>query len=256
MFQLWACKQVLGVAATNGLRSRWTDGLSSRCPSCKRRTETCAHVIHCNERGRVETLQTMIGLLREWLVEAGTDPDLTSCLIEYAAARNSKTMEDICRSRPRLRDMAKAQDGIGWRRFMEGMIASKLVEVQAIYQLGAGARVSINQWASALVIKLLEIVHGQWLYRNVVVHDETAGAAAIARKEDLQREIEHQQELGEAGLLEEDAYLLDIPLEDLEASTGERQHYWLLAITAAREACQLTQGEDTEVGGQVPEGVG
>ena len=96
LFQLWACKQVLGVAGTNGLHSRWTDGLSPRCPSCKCCMETCSHVVLCNEIGRVETLQMTIGLLQEWLVEVGTDPDLGHCLIEYAAARNSKTMEEIC----------------------------------------------------------------------------------------------------------------------------------------------------------------
>jgi hypothetical protein len=48
-------------------------------------------------------------------------------------------------------------------------------------------------------------------------------------------EIEKQQELGEEGLLEEEKYLLEVNLEDLETTNGERQEYWLLA----REACQI-----------------
>ena len=36
---------------------------------------------------------------------------------------------------------------------------------------------------------------------------------------------------------ERDHYLLEINLEDLETSTGENQHYWLLQIEAAR--CKL-----------------
>jgi hypothetical protein len=38
------------------------------------------------------------------------------------------------------------------------------------------------------------------------------------------------------GLMEEDQYLAEVNLEDLESTTGERQEYWLVAICAAREA--------------------
>jgi hypothetical protein len=51
----------------------------------------------------------------------------------------------------------------------------------------------------------------------------------------LQREIEAQQDMGSTGLLEEDQFLAEVNLEDLEASSGERQEYWLLAIRAARK---------------------
>ena len=36
------------------------------------------------------------------------------------------------------------------------------------------------------------------------------------------------------GIYEQDRYLLEINLEDLETSTGEDQYYWLIAIRAAR----------------------
>ena len=56
--------------------------------------------------------------------------------------------------------------------------------------------------------KLLECTHGQWLYRNVHVHDSVSGAIASQRKEEIQHEIEKQQDLGEEGLTAEDHYLL------------------------------------------------
>jgi hypothetical protein len=61
------------------------------------------------------------------------------------------------------------------------------------------------------------------------------------RKEQIQREIEHQMELGALGLLQEDKYLMEINLEDMETTSGKRQEYWLLAVTAAREASLLQQ---------------
>ena len=45
------------------------------------------------------------------------------------------------------------------------------------------------------MIKLLEATHGQWLYRNVVVHDIVGGLEAVKRKQELQSEIERQVEL-------------------------------------------------------------
>ena len=84
-------------------------------------------------------------------------------------------------------------------------------------------------------------MHGQWLYRNVQVHDTVSGWKAVERKVNLQREIERQIEMGEEGLEDQDRYLLDINLDDLETSSGEDQYYWLVAICAAREDRELKE---------------
>ncbi len=52
-------------------------------------------------------------------------------------------------------------------------------------------------------------------------------------------EIERQQELGKEGLLEEDCYLAECNLGDLEETSGILETYWLLSIQAAREAGRL-----------------
>ena len=44
--------------------------------------------------------------------------------------------------------------------------------------------------------------------------------------------------------MEEDKYLLEVNLDDLENTSGEQQEYWLLAIRAAREARRLRSGLD------------
>ena len=65
---------------------------------------------------------------------------------------------------------------------------------------------SIDRWMTELIIKLHEITHGQWLYRNIMVHDSTTGTLITKRKEEIQLEIETQQELVSEGLLEEDFF--------------------------------------------------
>jgi hypothetical protein len=102
-----------------------------------------------------------------------------------------------------------------------------------------GTNWSLKSWATSLVIKLMEITHGQWLNCNVVVHDSVLGTLAKWRNEEIQREIEKQQLLGPQDLQEEDQYLTEVNLEDLEDSLGERQEYWLIVIQASRMAGQL-----------------
>ncbi len=79
------------------------------------------------------------------------------------------------------------------------------------------------------------------------MHDRVSGDAATRRKEEIQMEIEKQQELGEDGLLGEDQYLMEVNLEDLETTNGEREEYWLLAIRAARMACTLRAQHNTAI---------
>jgi hypothetical protein len=110
-----------------------------------------------------------------------------------------------------------------------------------------------GELGAGLVTKLLEVTHGQWLYRNVHVHDFVSGQNARKRKEALRRELEYQIVLGGDGLAEEDHYLLEINLDDLYLLSGEDQVYWLLAFKTARTAWEIRHAranESTEGGNQ------
>ncbi len=124
---------------------------------------------------------------------------------------------------------------------MEGMICTQVIEVQHTYQMLCGMNRTLKSWVASLVIKLMEIVNGQWLYCSVVVHDSMLGSLVTRRKEEIQQEIEKHQSLGPQGLQEEDQYLVEVNLEDLKDSSGERQEYWLMSIQAAKKAGQLAQ---------------
>jgi hypothetical protein len=76
MFQIWACKQVMGNSPTNGNRP-WETELCPLCPS--------SHILLCNHSGQVEALMHSIDLVKHWLAEVDTDPDLQDCMVEYAS---------------------------------------------------------------------------------------------------------------------------------------------------------------------------
>ena len=111
---------------------------------------------------------------------------------------------------------------------MEGMVASEGQIIQDGFLRSHGIRGSGKQWAAELSIKLLECTHGQWLYRNVMVHDRDSGTAQTLRKEQILTDIEAQLANSDP-LSEEDQYLLEINVGDMRLDSGEKQEYWLLA---------------------------
>jgi hypothetical protein len=122
MFQIWACKQVMNIAPANA-NTPWDDSINPLCPSCAQVPETCSHILYCDNTGRVDALLKSIELLDTWLGEVNTDCDLCDCIIEYAKGRGGVQMSNICQGRAqRYEIMAREQDEIGWRRFMEGMV--------------------------------------------------------------------------------------------------------------------------------------
>ena len=190
-----------------------------------------------------------IDLLSSWMAGVDTDQDLRDCIVEYAKGRGTITMTEICWNLDaRFRQMARDQDEIGWLRFMEGMVSKGLREIQSNHSMTEGSNVSPKQWTTGVIIKLLEVTHGQWLYQCIQVHDRAQGTLVTLQKEELQKEIETQQETGYGDLLEEDQYLAEVNLEDVESSSGERQEYWLVAIRATREASALRGGPQSDEG--------
>jgi hypothetical protein len=209
--------------------------------------ETAKHVILCPEEGRVEVFMRLSELLERWLYDVNTDPKLAERIVEYVQGRGQELMEEIVRGAPeRFNAMGWSQDKIGWQRFLEGMISKEITRIQQQHYALSGSRMSLERWSSGLITRLLEITHGQWVYRNFIVHDPVLGTIATARKEELLREIERQRELGDAGLLEEDKYLAEVNLEGLEDTSGERQHYWLLAIKTTRKAKILREQREQQ----------
>jgi hypothetical protein len=169
--------------------------------------------------------------------EADTDPDLIDCIIDYVQGQGTITMASAVRNAPpQFQTFGQLQDVIGWRQFLEGMISKETVILQQQFYAVNGSWMSLDKRSSGLITRLLEITHDRWLHRNFMVHNPVSGTIATGKKEELLLEIERQWDQGDARLLDEDKYLVEVNLGDLETTSGERQHYWLLAIKTARTA--------------------
>jgi hypothetical protein len=119
----------------------WDKTVVKKCPSCMGARDTCAQVLSCCHKGRVETFRRILGLMEEWLEEAETDPDLLDCIVEFAHGQGGRTMTKICTGLgPQFTQMAKEQDAIGWRRLMEGMICRSKRKIQYDFHYWEGTK--------------------------------------------------------------------------------------------------------------------
>ena len=241
LFQQFACKQVMRISAVNK-RMAHIDGRSNMCPCCTVAVESNAHLTLCEEAGRVEAFNRSVDSLSDWLEDNDTEGGLAKCLVTFLRLRGRDCMSTVCRGmHSRFRRLGESMDLIGWVRTLEGMIPKEAIRLQRDHLALQNKQGKLQAWGSGLVIRLLEITHGQWIYRNYVVHDHISGTLANANKEKLQLEIDRQRELGDDGLLEEDKYLAEVNLENLSTTAGTQQMYWLLAIQTARQRFRLTE---------------
>jgi hypothetical protein len=185
--------------------------------------------------------------LERWLNKVDTDLDLKEIIVEYVQQQGTVSMEDIVHEAPsKFQVVGTSQDKIGWKWFLEGMILKEITGIQQQHYTLNGMQMSLKKWSSGLITRLLETMHRQWMYRNSIVHDPVLGIVATAKKEELLLKIEHQRKLGVAGLLEEDKYFAEVNLEGLETTSGEQQHYWLLAFKTIWKAKILQEQQEQQ----------
>jgi hypothetical protein len=241
LFQLWAAKHMNRIAGSMSFLLH-QDGRCNLCPSCATCIKTCQHIAHCPEAGRALAFAQSMDELELWFSTNNTHPDMQSLLLRYNRGRGTVTCLECAISLelpPVMQNLARSQNIISWDLFMMGMLSKQMAVVQSIYLIQHHYSRPVSKWLSGLITQLLQVTHGQWIYRYVLVHDRSTGTLVSAHKEDLMEEIAYQLELGAEGLVEDDRFLLECNFDELTTTNGKQQEYWILAIQAAREACRL-----------------
>ena len=101
-------------------------------PSCNEEEETSRHILGCDVEGRVKALNCTIDPLDKCMRTVGTNGPLRNRLTAYARNRGGVSMEHIVWDKgPRFYKLGKSMEKIGWRRYMEGMISSEALVIQA-----------------------------------------------------------------------------------------------------------------------------
>ena len=121
-------------------------GKQAWCPNCGRK-ETAAHLCLCPSEDRTRVFIESTEELQDWLLQDDkTGRELTYWLPKYILMRGTKNMVEMGQMSPQMTCLARSQDVIGWKNFMEGRISRQFYEMQNEYLTLGNHRMDAGQW--------------------------------------------------------------------------------------------------------------
>ena len=235
-YRLWLTKTTSNCCGSQQMLHRCGHEADALCPLCKEQPETSKHQLKCTHVGRNELYQEDVLALIQTLDKMDTCPDLLGCLETYLQRKGEVSFTETTSSAPHLESIGLAQDRISWLHFMEGKISHEMVSYQDSCYQDAGSIRTGKSWAKHLITKLLDITHGQWIYRNVFVHGKQEDGLSTKEREELQLKLEQQYIEGGTTLLDKDKHLMEVDFTGLWARSGIDKQYWYRAMVQARAA--------------------
>jgi hypothetical protein len=91
-------------------------------------------------------------------------------------------------------------------------------------------------WAKQFISKILHVMHSQWIFRNISLHDKINGYLHKKKSEEIALELESLAGIAPEDVPAESRFLREINFSNLTKSHIEAQKYWILAINDALTA--------------------
>ncbi len=233
MYKEWLAKQCSGFCGTQSMVARWDHTRNGLCPNCGKK-EDAAHLNVCTDRERTRLLNTMADNLAKWLATHHAHPSLLYWIPRYIKLRGSKTLGDF-RSKltHEMALVARSQDLIPWKSFLEGKVSKELLRLQYSALVGSASRLTMRDWTKQFISQLLHISHAQWVFRNVSLHDRSVGYLQKLQRRKVLLEIDRLSQLSPSELPDDSKYLLEMDFSTPQNSSLIEQSYWILAMKAA-----------------------
>ena len=129
--------------------------------------------------------------------------------------------------------VARSQDLIPWKSFLEGKVSKELLRLQYSALVGSASRLTMRDWTKQFISHLLHISHAQWVFRNVSLHDRSVGYLQKLQRRKVLLEIDRLSQLSPSELPDDSKYLLEMDFSTPQKSSLIEQSYWILAMKAA-----------------------
>lgn len=237
MYGVWLAKQTVGVCATRRQMARNLGFSDDRCPNCLLGPERSSHLNLCLDDGRSLLFNEEIIDLEDWMIKnEKTDRELRYWLIAYLRFRGERTMSSLGVMSPALQEVSNDIDMIGWTDLLHGRIPISLRAYQQSYCASINSRMNGQDWAKALITKLLNVSHSQWMYRNFSLHSKSKGHLNLAHQADVLTEIAQLSECNPEDVPVESRFLLEVEIINLDTKSNTHQEYWISAMKAALKA--------------------
>ena len=217
MFKIWRSKQISSFCGTIVHLGRYLGEQhpDKICPNCGQQ-EMANHLMICPDTDRTRLFMDQTDQLSKWLdKDNNTEPELAYWLPKYILMRGNKPFSEMGDMSNKMRELAQSQDKIGWRKFMEGCISTKLYEHQIFYLWMLSSRLNATNWTKQIMLNILKISHSQWIYWNILFHNQTHGYLNKKNTEQMAEEIHCIAKLEPEDVPEESRFLLEMNLVEL-----------------------------------------
>ena len=246
MFSVWASKQTSGTCGVNHMLKNFQVGVVDACPNCGSSPERTSHIYSCQDPHRTSLFHESVTSLAQWLAAQRTDHELLMLITQYLRARGRRTMTSLCSPFSRYRRLATIQDGLGFDNFLEGRIPSlfRLVRQQDISR--RKLRKHAGHWCNGLILRLLQVTHRQWSYRNGSTHLQVRDGMTMTQHRALTRRCEELLWTDPTQLLPEDQCLLNLDFAALGSGNAVVRQLWISEMEAATAAAQYDRRQQRQ----------
>jgi hypothetical protein len=191
----------------------------------------------CPDKDRTRLLIENVDELSKWLdTDSRTDPELAYWIPKYILMKGDKPLLTLGYMCSKLKALAESQDQIGWKNFTEGHISTHFYKIQTFYLMMSSSFLNGTDWTKQFITKILQIMHSQWIYRNILLHDKRQGYLHNKRSAELMKEMEALSDLAPEDIPEASRFLLKINFTELSKCHVETQKYWTLVVNATLAA--------------------
>ena len=153
-------------------------------------------------------------------------------------------MRELGGMSPDMAMVANAIDAIGWADIMHGRLPTALRRLQQQHYQLAGYG-SADVWMTQLTRRIIDIGHGQWLFRNFTLHNNINGYHLLQKKEEVLTSITQLADSAPSEIPAESHFLLEIDPSNLAEDSLLLQEYWVAAMKAALVAGRRRAGRAT-----------
>jgi hypothetical protein len=96
-----------------------------------------------------------------------------------------------------------------------------------------------EDWTKQFISKILQIMHSQWIFQNISLHNRMHGYLHNKKADKIMRQLNVLLDLAPEDVPKASRFLLEINFSELSTSNLETQKYWMLVVDAALKAKAL-----------------
>jgi hypothetical protein len=93
-------------------------------------------------------------------------------------------------------------------------------------------------WTKQFISKILQVMHSQWIFCNISLHDKTNGYLDKKMSDEIALKLESLAGTALEDVPAESNFLLEFNFSNLTKSHIKSQKYWILVVNAALTAQQ------------------